>query len=199
MISTVTAPFLFLGNHPALDFLNTAPRDGERLMDYRTLAAWTEEAGLVLPEDAAVAASRWGSTAEAAAVLTRAHALRELFRDVVHCIIFGSTVAAELLVQLNAALREESGAYMELSRNPKTGGFQRITRLALANASDLLAPILRAMGAFLAEANLDLLRACEDPTCVLVFYDVSKNHARRWCSMEACGNRHKVNAYRARK
>ncbi|WP_394839152.1 CGNR zinc finger domain-containing protein [Pendulispora rubella] len=199
MTSGVSSPFLFLGNHPALDFLNTAPRDGERLTDYRGLAAWMEQAGLVLPEDAAVAGARWGDTTEAAAVLARALSLRELFRDVIHCVIFGSTVPSTLLVPLNAALREESGAYTELCRNPKTGGFQRITRMALSNASDLLAPILRAMGAFLAEAKLDLVRACEDPTCVLVFYDVSKNHTRRWCSMEACGNRHKVNAYRARK
>jgi predicted RNA-binding Zn ribbon-like protein len=30
---------------------------------------------------------------------------------------------------------------------------------------------------------------------VLFFYDTTKNHARRWCSMAFCGNRHKVAAH----
>ena len=31
-----------------------------------------------------------------------------------------------------------------------------------------------------------------------LFHDVSRSGARRWCSMQRCGNRHKVRQHRAR-
>jgi predicted RNA-binding Zn ribbon-like protein len=34
---------------------------------------------------------------------------------------------------------------------------------------------------------------------VLLFYDTTKNHARHWCSMSLCGNRHKVAAHYRRR
>ena len=32
------------------------------------------------------------------------------------------------------------------------------------------------------------LKACERSTCLWAYYDASRNHSRRWCSMEGCGN-----------
>lgn len=48
--------------------------------------------------------------------------------------------------------------------------------------------------------NLDegRVRACDDPTCRMVFHDESRTNNRRWCSMEHCGNRAKVRAHRER-
>ncbi|WP_281261965.1 CGNR zinc finger domain-containing protein [[Actinomadura] parvosata] len=42
------------------------------------------------------------------------------------------------------------------------------------------------------------VRKCANPQCVLWFLDVSKNGSRRWCSMEACGNRAKVGRFHQR-
>ncbi|MEU4231873.1 CGNR zinc finger domain-containing protein [Nonomuraea sp. NPDC026600] len=42
------------------------------------------------------------------------------------------------------------------------------------------------------------VRKCAHPECVLWFLDVSKNGSRRWCSMEACGNRAKVGRFNQR-
>lgn len=54
--------------------------------------------------------------------------------------------------------------------------------------------------AFLAEldGSWDRFRLCADPTCTTVFYDHSKNHSAKWCSMQTCGNRNKVRAFRQR-
>lgn len=41
-------------------------------------------------------------------------------------------------------------------------------------------------------------KECGSPTCRAVFYDRSKNHTGRWCSMRTCGNRMKVRAWRER-
>lgn len=43
------------------------------------------------------------------------------------------------------------------------------------------------------------LRECAADDCALLFHDASRPGARRWCSMAACGNRHKTAQYRRRK
>ncbi|MFC7330984.1 CGNR zinc finger domain-containing protein [Marinactinospora rubrisoli] len=43
------------------------------------------------------------------------------------------------------------------------------------------------------------VRECAAPDCHLVFLDTSRPGNRRWCSMERCGNRRKVHAYRSRR
>lgn len=42
------------------------------------------------------------------------------------------------------------------------------------------------------------IRNCANPVCVLWFVDISKNGRRRWCSMEACGNRAKAGRFHQR-
>jgi hypothetical protein len=42
------------------------------------------------------------------------------------------------------------------------------------------------------------LKECDGDGCTAVFFDRSKNHTGRWCSMSACGNRAKVRAWRER-
>lgn len=43
------------------------------------------------------------------------------------------------------------------------------------------------------------VRQCEGVNCHLIFYDGSCPGSRRWCTMQRCGNRHKVSAYRTRR
>jgi predicted RNA-binding Zn ribbon-like protein len=62
----------------------------------------------------------------------------------------------------------------------------------------LLLPIAEAMGDLVCRKDFRLVRRCQGPTCTLWFHDVSKAHARRWCSMAVCGNRAKAAAHRAR-
>jgi predicted RNA-binding Zn ribbon-like protein len=42
------------------------------------------------------------------------------------------------------------------------------------------------------------IRQCSASDCRLVFYDESRTNNRRWCSMQRCGNRAKVRAFRER-
>ncbi len=67
-------------------------------------------------------------------------------------------------------------------------------------------PNARAALATIANAAIELLstdveqsglRRCEGERCHLLFIDTSPARRRRWCSMERCGNRHKVRAHRA--
>lgn len=54
--------------------------------------------------------------------------------------------------------------------------------------------------AFLAsfDGRFEHLKLCAAEDCRAVFYDRSKNHSGRWCSMAECGNRAKVRAWRER-
>ncbi|MGY0463029.1 CGNR zinc finger domain-containing protein [Kitasatospora sp. cg17-2] len=47
--------------------------------------------------------------------------------------------------------------------------------------------------------HADRIRECGAEDCQLLFVDTSRPGRRRWCSMERCGNRHKVRALRARR
>jgi predicted RNA-binding Zn ribbon-like protein len=58
--------------------------------------------------------------------------------------------------------------------------------------------ILAVAFAAMAEGSWTRLKVCPEETCRVAFFDHSKNRSRRWCSMEICGNRTKVRAYRKR-
>ena len=62
-------------------------------------------------------------------------------------------------------------------------------------AGRLLAEVVRAE----AEGRWGRLKACSNEECRWAFYDASKNRSGRWCTMQVCGARHKMRAYRERK
>jgi predicted RNA-binding Zn ribbon-like protein len=60
-------------------------------------------------------------------------------------------------------------------------GLERITRVLAASAISLLT-----------SAEGKRIRACAGDRCDWLFVDGSRNHMRRWCSMDECGNRAKM-------
>ncbi|HKB01523.1 MAG TPA: CGNR zinc finger domain-containing protein [Gemmataceae bacterium] len=67
-----------------------------------------------------------------------------------------------------------------------------------ARPEELVQPLADAAADLVCRADFRLVRACEGAACTLVFLDRTRSHARRWCSMAACGNRAKAAAHRAR-
>ncbi|MEN0036847.1 MAG: CGNR zinc finger domain-containing protein [Cellvibrio sp.] len=65
-------------------------------------------------------------------------------------------------------------------------------------AKALLGPVAEAVAQLLVEGNFELVKQCEHPDCILWFYDRTKAHKRRWCSMALCGNRYKAAQFRKR-
>ncbi|MEV4625462.1 CGNR zinc finger domain-containing protein [Micromonospora sp. NPDC049523] len=45
---------------------------------------------------------------------------------------------------------------------------------------------------------IDRVRRCAGDNCALLYLDTSRPGQRRWCSMQRCGNRHKVAGHRRR-
>jgi predicted RNA-binding Zn ribbon-like protein len=60
----------------------------------------------------------------------------------------------------------------------------------------LLIPPAQAVVRMLADGERGLVRNCEG--CTMWFYDHTKAHRRRWCSMALCGNRAKARGHRQR-
>lgn len=204
------APF-FIGDDLALDFLNTIAvpwgREIEWLTNGADLVAWLEAAHAV---PAAVAAQFRAHTGSRAldAVASQARELREWFRSFVrdHAGKELRRTALRDLEPLNRLL-ERDEAYRQIEALPSGGedkdgvGYRALrwqARRRWDGPKSLLLPIAEAMGNLVCEKDLTLVRRCEGPTCTLWFLDVSKGHARRWCSMAVCGNRAKAAAHRAR-
>jgi predicted RNA-binding Zn ribbon-like protein len=209
--ATRPAPF-FVGDHPALDFLNTTAAPwGERiewLSNGADLLAWLEQAGAI---DAAVAAqfSPEGDAASTLdAVAEQARNLREWLRKFVkrHA---GSELGPNAIKELRPLNRllacGEPYRQIEAAGKdgPNTGGKSAALRWRQehrwTSPDRLLQPIAETIGDLVCEADFRLIRACEGTDCVIIFYDRTKGHARRWCSMAVCGNRAKAAVHRAKR
>jgi predicted RNA-binding Zn ribbon-like protein len=62
-----------------------------------------------------------------------------------------------------------------------------------------LASLLALVAAAQADGSWQRMKACSRHSCRFAFYDSSKNHSKRWCRMESCGNVEKARAHRARR
>jgi hypothetical protein len=113
-------------------------------------------------------------------------------------LVHGGEVGEALLGRLNALLAED--VFHERLQRCGKEGFQLVHSIsALLGGRLALALLARQMALFLVEANLGYLHRCANTTsCILYFYDTTKNHRRQWCSVATCGNRHKVAQFRER-
>lgn len=190
--------FLFVGNRPILDFLNTNPvlaqGPTELLPDFDALARWLIAADIVNSVKTKSLVRSWKKSPEATAFLKELLAFRERLRGAVLRMESGSGAPDDFVKELNArladyppraALRKRDGRLaMEMILDPQT-------------PADLWVVFINGAAELLTEIESGRLRKCE--SCVLHFYDTSKKGSRRWCSMNICGNKVKVAAYQRRK
>ena len=59
--------------------------------------------------------------------------------------------------------------------------------------------LVRSAADLLTSDKLHDVRACAAEDCRWLFLDISKNHSRRWCDMETCGNQAKARRHYSRK
>lgn len=191
--------FLFIANDLCLDFVNTQPiREGKRvdlLTTFSDCLEWLVEAGALESGESRILLGRWQGAPESEAALERALALRAELTVAARCLAAGEPVPASAVEMVNRWLREPRRFSQVVATE---GGLREIRRWRMEAPADLLSPLAEFAKELFCEKSPDLIRQCGNPDCVLYFYDTTKNHARRWCSMDACGNRHKVARFRAR-
>jgi predicted RNA-binding Zn ribbon-like protein len=98
---------------------------------------------------------------------------------------------------LNSFLAEAQG-HIKLALD-KERGLRLERRWTQRTPEQVLAPVAESAAELLATGDFDLIRPCENQECGLWFYDRTRSHLRRWCSMSRCGNRSKVTSFRNRR
>lgn len=158
----------------------TSPAPQERIPGRDALGRWLEEAGLL---------ERARPTN---GDLAGAYALREAIFDAASDVLDGRPARRAALAIINrAALGLRLGA-------------PRISP-ALVARWEGTAPVALALGRVAADAievlsrHRDRLTRCELDGCGALLLSRSRGESRRWCSMETCGNRAKVAAFRRRR
>lgn len=185
MINAVTTKQT-IGGHIALDLLNTVPMVNGQLVDefqidrdvLQWLAGYDLAIELALPPNA---------------LLDAARELRESIRGLIKAKKDGELLDLKVINRFlvsgisHMELVAVDKNHVKLERHRK-----------IDSALQLLAPVAEAAAELLVLDDFTFIRRCESPECVLWFYDRTKGHKRRWCSMALCGNRHKVSSFRKR-
>jgi hypothetical protein len=165
--------FLSLHDHEAGNPDSLPPSD-------ESVGSWLREAGLIGPRDRVAPRDLEWAGRVRTALTTKVRENMGAPRD------------ADAVALLNAAA-EETG--LRLCFGCAEGAPIHV------EAEGVRGAIGRLLGtAFLAELDgqWERFRICHDPSCSDVFYDRSRNHTGKWCSMSSCGNRAKVRAFRER-
>ena len=187
--------FPLVGNQLSLDFVNTkivengVPKD--LLEGLADMAAWAVAVKLLDLPKAKKLAKLW-QEAESREEFEEVLRFRKMLHALVETFAQNGSVPPPTIREINVQLRKLNG-YTEVL--PSDEGFTKRFVLEIHEPSQLLGPVAEATSNLLCYGNPAYLKKCENPACVLYFYDGTKNHSRRWCSMKACGNRTKVAAF----
>lgn len=193
-----TGTYKVIGGDLALDFANTVswrysdhPHDW--LHDYPNLVRWGQLVGIVDDAQAAelIAAAATQDAARTAAILEQAKSLREAMQHIFMGLYRGQAAQDDDLAILNKALAH---GLSHLNVGQGDGKFAW-TWLTHSRTLDFpMWPVAWSAAQLLVAERWQRLGICE--ACQWLFLDTSKNHTRRWCTMDDCGNRAKVRRFR---
>lgn len=183
-----------IAGDPALDFANTlnghARRNGhEYLRDFTDLALWCKHAGILTPSETRGALSHAARHPSVAGDLyRRALGLREAIFRVYHAIAVGAQPPEADIQFLSKAWREAQGQ----ARITQSGAGFALGWDEAAILERIPRRLSSAAVATLVSEKTSRIKACDGEGCDWLFVDSSRNHLRRWCSMDECGNRAKM-------
>ncbi len=186
----------------SLDFANTldwhaSKHPIERITSYADLLAWGKAAGLINPQTVRelreLDAHKPEETSDHYLLAIQ---VREAIYHIFSHHYAGKPIPEADLALLNSYVREamshrqlvQEGDEFHWEWSPEINGINQI-----------LWPVTFAAAHLLTSPAASRVRECEDDRgCGYLFIDQTKNHSRRWCSMESCGNRAKARRHYSR-
>jgi predicted RNA-binding Zn ribbon-like protein len=171
----------------------------ERIPDPAALGDWLVVAGLLTARPAVTDGQ-----------LRRTRNLREAVNRLARATMAGQTWAgADVALVNDVAARPDlapqlrSGSKGPHDPNGPVGsggpGASDDSHRAAGNPVDAaLASVARDAVLLLTGGRANRIKECEHADCSLLFFDDSQSGARRWCSMDRCGNLAKIAGYRNR-
>lgn len=163
----------------------------EVLHEPADLVRWAEESRLPGGLGAGSGSRPGGGLAVSPAEVADARALRDALWRITESRVREEPPAPDDLATLNDAAARPS-----LTSRLTVGGERSWT--PGGTGTGLLSTVARDAIDLFTGAYAHRIRSCGAHDCRLLFVDTSRPGKRRWCSMERCGNRHKVRAHRAR-
>jgi predicted RNA-binding Zn ribbon-like protein len=181
-----------VGGHLALDFANTVDDPGgaarhDHIATYPDLLHWSTRVGVLTPDG--LERLRTVRPRTATAVLSRAHALREM----INATFVDPATAPDHWAELRPYAMDAL-AHSELQ--PAGVGYE-LGWSTDTEPDGLLWPVAHAAAALLTAPELRRVKRCDG--CPWLFVDGSKNGSRRWCAMSDCGTHEKITRYVARR
>ncbi len=188
-----------LGGRLALDLANLpslSASGSSNGLSWEELIGFLQATQIVSPERGEELLALTESDPQSAfELLNRAQRLRNSLRLAFDSLAKKQRISRESVEPVNEILRVTEG-HDELVESARSW---RIEYVARESSLDwLLAAVARSAAELITEGEATRVRLCANPACTLFFYDNSRTHRRRWCSMSLCGNRHKVAAFARR-
>ncbi|HEX4546501.1 MAG TPA: CGNR zinc finger domain-containing protein [Candidatus Acidoferrum sp.] len=190
-MSSLSHPTRLIGGRLSVDFVNASTPTPE--LSWDRLVGFLGAVHIVSSERGTQLLTLPQSDPQAAdGLLRKARRLGGNVRMAFSALVRKQSVAPKWVEPVNEILQITEG-HDELVHG---GGAWRIEFIAREAGLDwLLAALARSAAELIAEGARARLRLCANPHCGLFFYDDSRTHLRRWCSMATCGNRSKVAAF----
>lgn len=184
-----------IGGHPLIDFINTEMTPNGKKVDLlknnEDIVFWLTDIGILTQ---GALQFDW---AEDEALLNQVRTFRNKMRAMVANIVNEEPIAPKYIDIINKALIHWLGK-PRLAQGDNEQAFEQQVDFAIETSAQLVAVIADTAVNFLTTTDLRYVKQCGNGECIRYFIDTSKNHSRRWCSMEGCGNRMKARAHYAR-
>jgi predicted RNA-binding Zn ribbon-like protein len=175
--------FKYVSGRRCLDFVGTRkyrlrPEPEEMLTAPQRLSEWAVQAALVdvpieLTDDELIAATE--------------------LREAIYRIVSARLECQPLEVADVDLVNEQASRPQLAPRLQPDGSVSRE-----GTASQLLARLAADVLDLLAGPDMDKVKRCSHPNCSRLYIDASRAQNRHWCGMSTCGNKVKVQAFRAR-
>jgi predicted RNA-binding Zn ribbon-like protein len=192
--------FQLVAGHLALDFANTLDYryDPDRLIDllpsYERFLAFCRQSGITT-------AAQMSKLLDGLSAPGRQRVLKEVigFREALYSLILSAVhdrrPDESHLRTLNGFL-SEARAVDEIVWHKRR--FVRSLHDVTEQPHGPLRQVVDAAVALITSSDICNVRECSEKTCRWFFLDRSRNHSRRWCDMQLCGNRSKAKRFYAR-
>jgi len=184
---------------PVLDYVNSvewrnSPNPVDHYTSYADVVSWAIATGVISLENGTLikvyAEKNPRKTKQSFQKIIR---LRESLSGILSNIARGDIVEKADLGQLNAHVLEAQRA----SRlEPFSRGIRWGWGVEEGHLDLILWSVALQAATLLTSEKVTRIGECEDDRgCGYLFLDESKNHSRRWCTMQSCGNRAKARRY----
>lgn len=191
-----------MSGHPALEFTNTvgnhaSDQPHETLFSYDDLLGWAKRVGWLREEQVQILLGEAArQPRKAASIFAEVLALREALYRIFVAQTKGKSPTEPDLAILNSGLTGPTRGAQVVRR---AGRFEWQWNLAEnALETPLWFLVLSAVDLLTSENCQRVGQCADEDGCGWLFVDTTRNHSRRWCDINDCGNRAKQRRYQKR-